>query len=300
MPLTPSLQKKRRSTFILFLLPAVLVLVTITIFPFLYSVVISLTDMEIARPQKGAPFVGLSNYKTLLFEDARFWNSVKVTFIFVFAAVLVEFFLGFTLAYLLKDDFWGRKVVIALFIAPMVIPPIVSGLNWRFMYDDTIGLLNYLMSFVGIGRQAWLGDPKLALPSVIVTDIWQWTPFLMLIILAGFHALPQEPFEAARVDGASNWQILRYITIPMLKQVIAVGILIRTIELFRTFDTIFIMTEGGPGVVTETMSIRSYLLGFRFFSTARACTFALIMLFLIIVVCTKFFNVIQKGGEEYA
>lgn len=256
--------------------------------------------MEIARPQKGAPFVGLSNYKTLLFEDARFWNSVKVTLIFVFTAVIVEFLLGFALAYLLKEDFWGRKAVIAFFIAPMVIPPIVSGLNWRFMYDDSIGLLNYLISFIGLERQAWLGNPDLALFSIILTDIWQWTPFLMLIILAGFHALPHEPFEAARVDGASNWQILKYITLPMLKQVISVGILIRTIELFRTFDTIYIMTEGGPGVVTETMSIRSYLLGFRFFSTSRACAFSLIMLFLIIFVCTKFFSTIQGGDEEYA
>jgi multiple sugar transport system permease protein len=300
MSLPFRLQKKRQWMFLGFFLPAVVVLATITIFPFIYSVIISLTGMEIARPQKGAPFVGLQNYSDLLFHDARFWNSVKVTFIFVLSAVLVEFLLGFALAYLLKDDFFGRKVVIALFIAPMVIPPVVSGLNWRFMYDDTIGLLNYLISFVGIGRHAWLGDPKLALPAIIMTDIWQWTPFLMLIILAGFHALPVEPFEAARVDGASNWQILRYITVPMLKQVISVGILIRTIELFRTFDTIFIMTEGGPGIATEAMSIRSYLLGFRFFSTARACAFSLIMLFLIMVVCTRFFNVIQKGDEGYA
>ncbi|MBD3307556.1 ABC transporter permease subunit [candidate division KSB3 bacterium] len=294
-----TLQKKRRSTFLYLLLPAVLVLVVITIFPFIYSVVISLTGMEIARPQRGMPFVGLDNYIELA-NSERFWNSVKVTFIFVFSAVIIEFLLGFGLAYLLKEDFWGRKVVIAFFIAPMVIPPIVSGLNWRFMYDDTIGLINYLISFVGISRQSWLGSPNLALPSVIVTDIWQWTPFLMLIILAGFHALPNEPFEAAKVDGASNWQTLRYVTLPMLKQVISVGILIRIIELFRTFDTIYIMTEGGPGVVTETMSIRSYLLGFRFFSTARACAFSLVMLFLIIVVCTKFFNTIQGGEEGYA
>ena len=132
-----------------FLLPAVLVLVTITIFPFIYSVIISLTGMEIARPQKGMPFVGLTNYLELV-RSERFWNSVKVTFIFVLTAVSIEFLLGFVLAYLLKDDFWGRKVVIALFIAPMVIPPIVSGLNWRFMYDDTIGLLNYLISFTHI------------------------------------------------------------------------------------------------------------------------------------------------------
>jgi multiple sugar transport system permease protein len=176
----------------------------------------------------------------------------------------------------------------------MVIPPIVAGLIWRFMYDDAIGLINYIVTLIGLNRQAWLGSPVLALPAIIITDIWQWTPFLMLIVLAGLHALPEEPFEAARVDGATNWQILRFITIPMLKNVILVGFLIRIIELFRTFDTIYIMTEGGPGTATETMSIRSYLLGFRFFATGRATAFSLIMLFIIIYICSRFIKALQN------
>jgi len=283
----------KRKALLFFLLPAVIVLILITLFPFIYAIVISFTGMEIARPQKGVHFVGFKNYITI-FTSVRFWNSMKVTFILVFTAAIVELILGFWLAYLLRNAFRGRKIVVSLFITPMVIPPIVAGLTWRFMYDDAIGLINYLVSSIGFSRQPWLGSPVLALPAIIITDIWQWTPFLMLIVLAGFHALPEEPFEAARVDGASNWQILRFITIPMLKNVILVGFLIRIIELFRTFDTIFVMTEGGPGTATETMSIRSYLLGFRFFATSRASAFSLIMLFIVVFICSRFIKAIQR------
>ncbi len=211
MVLFPNFLSTKRKALLFFLLPAVIVLIIITIFPFIYAIVISCTSMEIARPQRGIKFVGLKNYITV-FTSIRFWNSAKVTFIFVFSAVIVELTIGFWLAYLLQNNFHGRKIIISLLIAPMVIPPIVAGLIWRFMYDDAIGLINYVLTFIGFSRHPWLGSPALALPAIIVTDIWQWSPFLMLIILAGFNALPQEPFEAARVDGASKWQILRYIT----------------------------------------------------------------------------------------
>ena len=284
---------RKQSALFFFLLPAVVVLVIITLFPFIYAVVISLTGYEIARPQRGSPFVGLDNYIYVL-TGIRFWNSLKITFIMVFAASIVELVLGFALAYLMRNYFRGRKIVVSLFIMPMVIPPIVAGLTWRFMYDDAIGVINYMVSLIGLKPQPWLGSPSLALPAIIVTDIWQWTPFIMLIILAGLHALPEEPFEAARVDGATNWQIVRFITLPMLRNVILVGFLIRIIELFRTFDTIYIMTEGGPGTATETMSIQSYLLGFRFFATSRASAFALIMLFLVIFICGRFIKAMER------
>jgi multiple sugar transport system permease protein len=283
---------RKQTALLFFLLPAILVLVIITLFPFIYAVVISFTGYEIARPQRGSHFVGLDNYIYTL-TGIRFWNSMKVTFIMVFSASIVELLLGFALAYLLRDYFLGRKIVVSLFIIPMVIPPIVAGLTWRFMYDEAIGVINYLISLLGLAPQPWLGSPSLALPAIIVTDIWQWTPFIMLIVLAGLHALPEEPFEAARVDGASNWQIVRFITLPMLRNVILVGFLIRVIELFRTFDTIYIMTEGGPGTATETMSIQSYLLGFRFFATSRASAFALIMLAIVIFICGRFIKALE-------
>lgn len=293
MFLSSNFLSTKRKALLFFLLPAVIVIVIITLFPFVYAIVISFTGMEIARPQKGIHFVGLKNYITI-FTSVRFWNSVKVTFILVFSAAIVELIIGFWLAYLLRKYFRGRKIIVSLLIAPMVIPPIVAGLTWRFMYDDAIGLINYVISIIGLKGQPWLGSPVLALPAIIITDIWQWSPFLMLIILAGLHALPEEPFEAARVDGASKWQVLRYITVPMLKNVILVGFLIRIIELFRTFDTIFVMTKGGPGIATETMSIRSYLLGFRFFATSRATAFSLIMLFIVIFICSQFINALKR------
>lgn len=284
----------RKSIFYVMFLPAIIVLIIITIFPFIYAVFVSLTDMQISRPQLGSPFIGLRNYSDI-FTSYRFWNSFKVTFVFGFFALLFELLIGFGLAYLLKDKFRGRQIVIALLIAPMVIPPIVSGLTWRFMYDANLGFINYLIGFFGVNAQAWLGNPSLALPAIIITDIWQWTPFVMLVMLSGIQALPIEPFEAARIDGASNWQILKYITLPMLKSVVLVALLIRTIELFRTFDTIYIMTEGGPGVVTETMSIRSYLQGFQFFNTGKASAFAVIMLVIIIFICKQY---VKSRGEH--
>jgi multiple sugar transport system permease protein len=288
-----SVLEKKQSALLFFLLPAIVVLVIITLFPFIYAVIISFTGYEIARPQRGSPFVGFENY-LYIFTGYRFWNSLKITFIMVFAASLIELLLGFWLAYLMRNYFPGRKIVVSLFIMPMIIPPIVAGLTWRFMYDESIGIINFFMNTIGLKSQPWLGSPSLALPAIIVTDIWQWTPFIMLIILAGLHALPEEPFEAARVDGASNWQIIRFITIPMLRNVILVGFLIRIIELFRTFDTIYIMTEGGPGTATETMSIHSYLLGFRFFATSRASAFALIMLAIVIFVCGRFIRAMER------
>ncbi len=283
----------QRSALLLFLLPALVVLVAITLFPFLHAVFISFTGMEIARPQKGVPFVGLANYREL-FTSARFWSSTRVTFIFVAAASAIEMLLGFGLAYLLRDNFRGRKIIVSLFISPIVIPPIVAGLIWRFMYDESLGLVNYLLSLIGLRHQPWLGSPALALPAVIVTDIWQWTPFIMLIVLAGLQSLPQEPYEAAVADGASGWQILWHITLPMLRNVILVAFLIRIIELFRTFDTIFIMTEGGPGTATETMYMRNYLLGFRFFATSRASAFSLVLLFIVVFICSRFIKALGK------
>jgi len=282
---------EKRIFYVMFL-PAIIVLVIITLFPFIYAVFVSLTDMQISRPQLGSPFIGLRNYLDL-FTGYRFWNSFKVTFVFSFFALLFELLIGFGLAYLLKDEFRGRQIVIALLIAPIVIPPIVSGLTWRFMYDANIGFINYLIGFFGVNAQAWLGNPSLALPAIIITDIWQWTPFVMLVILSGIQAIPIEPFEAARIDGASNWQILKYIMLPMLKSVVLVVLLLRTIELFRTFDTIYIMTEGGPGVVTEAMSIHSYLQGFQFFNTGKASAFAMIMLVTIIFICQLY---VKYGG----
>ena len=284
----------RKRTFLIMFIPAITLLVIITIFPFIYAVTISLTNMKISKPQLGVDYIGLKNYIDL-FKNPRFWNAFKNTTIFSFSALFFETFIGFVLAYLLKDYFKGRQIIIALFIAPMVIPPIVSGLTWRFMYDYNIGFINYIMEIIGYQHLAWLGNPKLALGALIVTDIWQWTPFLMLIILSGLHSLPQETFEAAKVDGASKWQTLIYITIPMLKKVILIGILIRSIRLLRTFDTIYIMTEGGPGISTETMSIHSYLMGFQFFNTGMASAYALIMLIFMIIVCNLYISISERS-----
>lgn len=273
--------------------PAILVLLVITVFPFFYLVGVSFSGLELAKPYLGSPFVGFANYIDLLTNE-RFWNSVKLTAIFTACALTIEFLAGFGLALMLKDKFPGKNLVLPLFLIPMVIPPVVVGLSWRFLFDATIGFVNYIIGFLGISGKSWLADPSLALITIIVADIWQWTPFMMLVLLAGFQSLPIEPFEASKVDGATGFQTFRYITLPLMQGAIMVAILIRSIDIFRAFDVIYMMTEGGPGTATETMSIYSYLMGFSYFRTGAASAFAVIMLAITIFVCQIFLKFMRR------
>lgn len=284
-----------------FVLPAVILLFLITIVPFLIELVLSLHSYELTS-MKGAEFIWLKNYADVLFGDARFWNALRVTGIVIIAAVGLEMFLGVGLALLLNRLHGSRSLITSLLLIPVMIAPVVSGMMWDMIYDDKFGPLNYLIELFSFGKfegTAWLAQTSTALPSVIAVDIWQWTPFIILIALAGLQSIPTELYEAGEVDGAGPWQALWYITLPMLAPVMVVGFLIRFMDAFKLFDIVYLLTRGGPGSATETISFYTYVRGFKQFSLGYTAALAFLQLIVIIFVSKVFIGYLQRqrGGE---
>jgi multiple sugar transport system permease protein len=285
----------QRKSFLVLALPALAVLVIVSIYPFVACVNNSFRFYDLTRPSEGKPWVGLTNYGLLL-GDVRFWHSIKVTLYFVAFGVGAQLLLGFAMASLLNSLERVSKVILPVFLVPMVIIPVVVGLNWRLMYDQTLGIINYLLKALGVPSQPWLGSGFHAMLSVILTDTWEWSPLVFLILYSGMKALPTEPYEAAKIDGATGFQILTNVTLPLLKPVILIAILIRTIDAFKWFDTIYIMTSGGPGMATETASMYSYLIAFNFFNIGKGSAFSVLMLALVNVFCVFYARIITREG----
>lgn len=275
----------------MFILPAVLVLAMISIVPMIYSVGTSFTDANLVS-RDPTRFVGLANYLSIL-TDKRFWAALGRTLLYVVCAVSIETVLGFILAVLFQVDFRGKKVVRSMIILPMVATPIAIAFMWRIIYNPNLGILNYLIGLIGISPQEWVSSEKSALFSVILVDIWQWTPFLFLILSSGIAALPRECFEAAEMDGANFFRTIWHIMIPLIKPILSIGILFRVVDSFKAFDIIYVLTGGGPGAATETLNILVYLSGFRHFKMGYASALSIIMVYLVLFVC----NMIMKKTD---
>jgi len=238
-------------------------------------------------------FVGLSHF-VRLFQDEFFWSAMSVTFRFLAFVVLIEFFLGLFLALILSREIKGRSIIRSLFLLPMMLAPVVVGLIWRFILNDEVGILNYFFSLIHLPAQSWLGDVNTALGAIMLVDIWQWTPFMILVLLAGLQSLPDEPFEAARIDGASAWQTFKFITIPLLKPAILIALLFRTIDAYRIFDIIYVMTYGGPKTSTEPLSLYVYRNGFRHYDMGYTAALSLVMLVIIIAISQGYIKFMVK------
>jgi multiple sugar transport system permease protein len=276
-----------------FALPAVIFIVLMMAFPIAYNAWISLTEwsMSALTPPK---FVGLSNYIGLLAKDHRFWMSVWRTFYFTLAGVAGETVLGLALAMLLNRDFPGKNFLKTLFLLPMVATPVAIGMVWLLMFEPSIGYLNFIIGKLGIAPQAWLASEATALSSLVLVDVWQWTPMMALIILAGLVSLPADPYEAAEVDGATPWQSFWHLTLPMLRPTIGVAVILRAIDALKTFDIIYTMTQGGPNHATETLNIYGYTLGFSYFSMGSASSL-LVIFFAIVMGVVVFLNWARRG-----
>ena len=248
--------------------PTALFALAMTVLPLGYSLLTSLQEFRLGKPPL---FVGLQNYRNLL-QDSNFHSSLATTLTYTVAATGIEFVLGLTLALLLKEEFRFQGVIRSSLIIPMVIAPVVVGIIWRLLYNADIGLFSF---------GSVLSSTTLALPALILVDIWEWTPFMFLILLAGLQSLPQEPFEAARVDGASPWNIFVHLTLPMLRPVIVVAILIRALDAFTVFDQVFVLTQGGPGTATEVATLMIYKTAFRFSQYGYGAAMAVAMLVLV-------------------
>lgn len=264
----------------------------IVAFPIGYNLVLSLHQWNLASGGS-LSFIGGQNYADLL-KDARFWNSLRVTAIFTIGALGGQVIVGTLLALFFHREFKGKALVKAIFLFPIAATPVAVSLIWAMMYNYDLGIINHVLSMLGVPRSLWLASPKMVLPALIITDIWQWTPLIMLIVLASLESLPTDPFESAVVDGASRLQILRYLTLPMVRPAIIVAAMIRSIDAIKTFDLIYVMTQGGPDIASENLNIYIFQKGFSYFRMGEASTLAVVLFTLVLI-----FNIVLAMLRNY-
>lgn len=264
-----------------FIVPAILYLLLIGIFPLIYSFILSFLNWDVATG-KPMTFAGLGNYIEL-FKDWRFRVTLLNTIIFVVAAISFEVIFGFGLALLLNRKLRGQTIFRVLLILPLMTTPVAAGYTWRMLYHVTNGPINHILGLLHLPIIPWLSSSSTALMSIIITDVWQWTPFVFIILLAGLQSLPTEPFEAAAVDGASRTQIFFYLTLPMISSVLIITILLRLVEALRIFDIIFVMTAGGPGITTESSTMYAKIVGLTQFRIGYSAAIAYVLLILSII-----------------
>jgi len=277
-----------------FLLPTICVLVVVSVYPTIFLIRTSLTNLSIGSAVALTRFVGLQNYLDLLSSPLTF-NALKVSGLFTLISIGISFPIGLGVAYLLNQDFMQKYSFIRIFfIIPMVMMPVVIGLTWRIMLWPDFGIINYLLEAIHLPQRGWLGEANTALYTVIFVDVWEWTPFVILVLLAGFQSLPKDPMEAAYVDGATNWQVFRHISFPLLKPIVLIVLLLRLIQAFQWADTIIVMTNGGPGVTTQTVSFYTYQLAFQSFNVGEASAMAVIILVITILFSTILVKVLRS------
>jgi len=278
-----------------FLAPALLVLFLVTILPFVFLIATSFTPYDLTKPDS-LRFVGSLNYTELVRED-RFWNSVWVQARLSFWTVSLQLLIGLGLARLLHSRIRAVEWVRAGFIIPMVLPPVAVALMWRIFFTPDISVLNWLLGLAGLPQPAWLTHPTLALWAIIITDVWEWFPFVLLILLAAFQMMPEEPLEAASIDGASPWQVFRHIELPLLKPVLVVAGLFRLIDSMKAFPHIFIMTAGGPGVATEATNYYAYLQGFSYTFIGFSSAITVVMLAATFVLSLAIIRMVGRAAD---
>jgi multiple sugar transport system permease protein len=280
----------------LFIAPALALLLFLSIWPLIWLIRLSFTDYSVTRDVP-ASFVGLNNYIDVITSDQTHKRLVT-TLIFVVGAVGLQTILGFTIAYLISRRLRGRGALTTLFLIPMMLSPVVVGLFWKFMLDVQFGVVNSFSDSLGLGRAEWLTNQRLALFSLIIVDTWQWTPFIMLIALAGLTAVPKYLYEAAEIDRASEWFRFRRITLPLVWPLLLIAIMFRAIEAFRLFDLVYILTGGGPGGTTETISFQVYKIAFFGFDTGRASAYGVLIVIVVTIAAQLYLRYLNRLQER--
>ncbi len=286
-PIKGAMKPKKRSP-VIFILPVMVFLTVIVLIPFMWAVVYSLTSLSLVS-SKPTVFIGLQNYHKLMKENIQFGDSIILSLIFTVLVVSIELVLGIALAVLMNREFKGRRWFTTLFILPTMIAPIAVGLTWRFILIPTYGVGMYWLNRLGFFTTNTIFSGKLsAFLAIAFIDVWQWTPFMFLLILAGLSSLPQEPFEAAAIDGARPWQTFIKITIPLLRPIMVIAILFRSIDAFKIFDKIYILTAGGPGNATELISMYTYRLNFIYWHLGYGAATVIVVYFLVLAATAVF------------
>jgi multiple sugar transport system permease protein len=284
-----------RNLRILFPLPAIVFIGLLMVFPILYTLYLSFTNWNLTSGMEPT-FVGLNSYLRV-FSEPRFLHALGRTFSFTVFAVAVEVVLGVAIALVLNRDFFGRGFAKTLLLLPLVATPVAVGIVFNLFYDPTIGLLNFALDALGLPQGRWVSSENTVIASLVMVDVWQWTPMITLIVLAGLAGLSEEPVEAARVDGASEWQILRYVTIPMVMPVVLTATILRLIDALKTFDIIFAMTGGGPGYASETLNIMGFKYSFEYFRMGQSSVI-LVALFFVVLLCSLGIMKLRASSEN--
>ncbi len=287
----------RRKEHVWLLLPTVLTLILITVFPLLYSLNVSMRDYSLARGKIVHEFNNFQNFVHVL-KDAEFYNSLWVTFKFSLGCLIIEIPLGFGLALLFSRPGYKLEPLSMLLMLPMALSPVVIGLVFRWFYSAEVGIFGYLIQSIGITPPSWSGSKTAALWSIIIADVWEWTPYVFLICMAGLKAVQEDMYEAAAIDGASTWKQFRYVTLPLMIPTLIVVLMLRAIPVFREFDKIFIITDGGPGTATEATSLYIFK-QFLWFNNLGTATAASLLLLACIVLFSQVLFAYLRRHEEW-
>jgi multiple sugar transport system permease protein len=273
-----------------FVIPALIVVLAVIIFPWLFTIWMSLHEWKVGSP---TTFVGLANYLRLP-SDPRFVESVWHTLVYTALSVLLPLLLGTFAAVVFHAKFPLRGFLRGLFILPMMATPVAIALVWTMMFHPQLGILNYLLSLVGLPAQLWVFHPATVIPSLVLVETWQWTPLVMLIVLGGLAAIPAEPYESAQIDGANIWQVFRYITLPLIMPFIFIAAMIRMIDAVKSFDIIFAITQGGPGSASETINLYLYSVAFIYYDIGYASAIAVVFFALIVALAAVLLHLRQR------
>ena len=273
-----------------FILPAMIVVMAVIVFPWAYTIWMSLHEWKVGQ----APtFVGFANYLRLP-TDARFVESVWHTLVYTVLSVVLPVALGTLAAVVFNNRFPLRGFIRGLFILPMMATPVAIALVWTMMFHPQLGILNYLLSLVGLPPSLWVFHPATVIPSLVLVETWQWTPLVMLIVLGGLSALPSEPYESAQIDGATPWQTFRHISLPMIMPFLFIAAMIRMIDAVKSFDIIFAITQGGPGSASETINLYLYSVAFVYYDVGYASAIVVVFFALIVTLAGALLHLRQR------
>ncbi|MBO0126005.1 carbohydrate ABC transporter permease [Agrobacterium sp. OT33] len=276
-----------------FVIPALIVILAVIVFPWVFTLWMSVHRWTLGQEQS---FIGFENYIRLA-GDIRFWESLWHTLIYTVLSVVAPLFLGTLAALVFDAQFPLRGFLRGVFVMPMMATPVAIALVWTMMFHPQLGVLNYLLSLIGIGPLEWIYNQSTVIPSLVMVETWQWTPLVMLIVLGGLAAVPREPYESAEIDGANAWQKFRYLTMPMIAPFLMIAVIIRSIDAVKSFDIIYAMTQGGPGTASETINIYLYNTAFSYYDIGYGSAMAVV--FFIIIVALSFVLLMVRQRSQW-
>ncbi len=277
-----------------FVIPALIVIAAVIVFPWIFTLWMSVNKWTLGQSQS---FVSWDNYIRLA-TDARFWESLWHTVLYTVLSVVGPLILGTLAALIFDANFPLRGFLRGIFVMPMMATPVAVALVWTMMFHPQLGVLNYLLSLVGIGPQEWIYNQTSVIPSLVLVEVWQWTPLVMLIVLGGLASVPREPYESAEIDGANAWQKFRYLTLPMISPFLMIAVIIRGIDAIKSFDIIYAMTQGGPGTASETINIYLYNTAFSYYDIGYGSAMAVV--FFILIVALSFILLMMRQRTKWA